>query len=126
VTVPGQNTTTTAAPPSPPAWLSESGRAYWADLIRHLPGGSVTPADAHTFGMLCNELATYAEADELVQEGGIVITGALGVLMANPALAIRDRSAGAVARWLTYLKVSPADRAGAPVQDGALRHRREH
>jgi len=109
-----------------PAWLSDTGRGYWADLLRHLPAGAVTPADSHALGMLANELATYADADSLVQEAGILITANNGDLVPNPALPIRDRASAAVARWSAFLRISPDTRQATKHPSGnAIRHRKE-
>src|SRR5689334_7358582 len=117
-------------PQSPPAWLSETGREYWADLYRHLPPTAITATEVHALAMLCNALAAYADADAVVQQAGIIITDAVGGLVPNPALVIRDRAEAAYARWSAYLRITPADRGlyEPPPKRGAraeLRHRRE-
>jgi P27 family predicted phage terminase small subunit len=113
---------------APPAWLSDDGKTYWADLLRHLDNGVVKPADVHAFAMLCNELATYAEADAIVQEAGILIDTGAG-LATNPALTIRSNAAAAVQKWSAYLRITPDDTSHRHREQSAagarLRHRRE-
>jgi P27 family predicted phage terminase small subunit len=122
-TPPGE--TSTPLEVAAPAWLSEGGRQYWADLARHLPPGQLRPADVHAFAMLCNELATYADADAIVQESGLLLESGVAGLVVNPALTIRNTAAAAMARWATYLRLTPGDQVDRRNPPG-LRHRREH
>jgi P27 family predicted phage terminase small subunit len=110
----------------PPAWLCEDGRGYWHDLARHLNPGVIKPADAHAMGMLCNALATYAEADKAVQDEGILWRGEGGAV-AHPALAIRAAAEASVAKWSAYLGITPADREAhrRTGEQARVRHRRE-
>lgn len=116
---------TTAHKVDPPAWLSEGGRQYWADLKRHIPDGWLKAADAHAFGMLCNELATYADADTIVNQEGLIVSGPMGSSLVNPALKVRSQAADAVAKWHAFLGITPADRNKRRRPAGTLPSRTE-
>lgn len=128
------NRATAAAPPGFPAWLPDlSGenptrhpaREHWDRLVPHLPPGVLTDTTAPTFALLCVALATYAEADQIIQAAGMLIPGDGGFLVENPALKIRDRADAQVAKWAKAFGLSPdgrpriappADTPGGPPQ----------
>jgi phage terminase small subunit len=81
--------------------------------------------------MLCTALATYFDADAIVQETGIVITaGQSDDLVQNPAVGIRERNDAIVAKWAKVFGLAPeppGKAAAAPAdQPRGMRHTREH
>jgi P27 family predicted phage terminase small subunit len=115
--------------PAAPDWLSNPAKELWTILAPQLPAGILAAADTTAFAMLCNALATYIEADGIVQQTGILITGPQGDLMDNPALRIRDRAAGDIQRLGSRFGMTPAERLPTitPPGDGPRRlpHLRE-
>ncbi|WP_433464154.1 P27 family phage terminase small subunit [Spirillospora sp. CA-128828] len=109
----GNTTTTVPAPVDPPDWLSPEAATIWHTLAPRTPPGALTEATAPAFAMLCNALATYTEADQLIQTAGILIAEGQG-LTPNPALAIRDRADTTVGKWAKLFGLLPDTRTAAP------------
>lgn len=102
------------APVDPPEWLSPDALDVWQTLAPQTAPGSLTEATAPTFAMLATALATYVEADQLIQSAGLLITAGMD-LVPNPALAIRERADATAAKWarLFGLLPDPSGRAKA-------------
>jgi len=112
-------------PLPPPDSLSGKARDTWTRLAPLVPDGRLTEATADMFAMLCTQIATWQEAEELVQETGI-LTVAGQDLVTNPALAIRDHADTMTARWAKAFGIAPdAPQAAAPSGRTGPRHLRE-
>lgn len=112
-------------PPLPPPRLSDEARAVWERLAPHTAPGSLTAGTADLFAMLCTQVATWHEADQLVSEAGI-LTASGAELGVNPALAVRDHADQMTMRWAKAFGLMPGTPAPAPPgRPGALRHLRE-
>lgn len=94
------------SPANPPAWLPTAAHEVWTQLAPHVPPGRLTPATAHAFAMLCVAVATYTEANQLVQDGGLLIAEGQA-LIPNPALAIRDRNDAIITKWAREFGLTP-------------------
>jgi phage terminase small subunit len=95
----------------------------WDRLAPHVPAGNLTPGNADLFGMLCTSLSTYAEADSIIAEAGLLITAGQD-LVPSPALQIRTQADGLAARWARTFGLTP-DAAPAKPQRGGMRHLKE-
>lgn len=102
----------------PPGWLEDDARGVWDRLAPVVPDGRLTPATAEGFALLCVALAAYTEADKLVTISGLLVAQGQDLVPA-PALAIRDRQGGDVARWLkTYGLTPDSQPPGKPQRPG--------
>jgi P27 family predicted phage terminase small subunit len=112
--------------PLPPQdGLSDRARDTWTRLAPLVPDGRLTEATADMFAMLCTQIATWREAEELVQETGI-LTVAGQDLVTNPALSIRDHADSMTARWAKAFGIAPdSPQAAMPQGRTGPRHLRE-
>lgn len=92
--------------PPPPAWLSTAAREVWQRLAPHVPPGTLTEASADLFGITCTTMATYTEADGIVESAGLLIAAGQD-LVPNPALAIRTTADAGIARWARVFGLIP-------------------
>ena len=99
-----------------PPWLSSDAREVWAALAPRTAAGTLTPATAWTFGFLCTEYASYIEAEQLVQEAGLLIADGQN-LVPNPALLLRRQADGIAGRWAAQFGLTPASARGAGESD---------
>jgi phage terminase small subunit len=115
----------TAAPAHlpPPDGLAPDAALIWDRLAPLVPAGKLNPATGDLFAMLCTQLATFWEADKLVQETGILTVDGLAITV-NPAVAIRDRADGMTMRWAKVFGLMPDQPQAAPQRPG-MRHLRE-
>lgn len=106
----------------PPSWLSAEAAEVWRTLAPHTAAGTLTPGTAWTFAMCCTELATYAEAEQLVQDAGMLIADGQ-TLGPNPALQQRRQADAVAARWLPQFGLTPesAAKLGGPADSGKAR-----
>ena len=125
MTSPARSIRGQAALPPPPD-LPDPTRAVWLRLAPHVPPGSLTPATSDLFAMLCTQVATWYEADQLVTDAGILSANGMD-LGPNPALTIRDHADQMTARWAKAFGLMPGTpQAPGPQRPaGQLRHLRE-
>ncbi|MEV5710158.1 P27 family phage terminase small subunit [Actinoallomurus sp. NPDC052274] len=109
-------------PVDPPEWLSDEAAEIWRALAPRTAPGTLTPSTAWAFAMLCTELATFADAEQLVQEAGIIVADGQN-LVPNPALAIRRQADGIAGRWAAQFGLTP-DSAAADAAAGQSRQMR--
>ena len=107
----GHKPTAAPAPVEPPPWLSAEAREVWAALAPRTAAGTLTPATAWTFALLCVEFSTYVEAEQLVQEAGLLIADGQN-LVPNPALQLRRQADGIAGRWAAQFGLTPASARG--------------
>lgn len=113
-----------SALPDPPEWLSAEARTLWDRLAPVVPPGNLTVASAELFGMLCTSLATYAEADGIINAAGLLITAGQD-LIPSPALQIRTQADGLAAKWARTFGLTPDAAPAKPAKGGGMRHLRE-
>lgn len=112
----GGGTTTVPAPggpPDPPDWLSTEAATIWHTLAPHTAPGTLHEGTAPAFALLATALATYIDAEQMVQTAGVLIAEGQG-LAPNPALSIRDRADATVAKWAKLFGLLPDARTAAP------------
>jgi len=110
-------------PPGPPGTLSAAARDVWERLAPHVPDGKLTAATADLFAMLCVQVATWHEADQLVNDAGLLIAAGQD-LVPSPALTIRVQADVMTGRWAKLFGLTPDVPAAAPSR-GGMRHLRE-
>lgn len=100
----------------PPTEISESAMAYWRLIRSQLdPVGVLTAPDAYALAMLCEELALYDKAKEILdKEGYIVENIATGAQKESPWVGIRNRAFMNSAKLMERFGLTPADRSRAP------------
>ena len=113
-----------SALPDPPEWLSDEARALWDRLAPVVPAGNLTVANAELFAMFCTSLATYAEADGIINAAGLLITAGQD-LIPSPALQIRTQADGLAGRWAKTFGLTPDAAPAKPARGGGMRHLRE-
>jgi phage terminase small subunit len=109
--------------PDPPESLSDEAREVWDRLAPHVPAGRLHDGTADMFAMLCTTIATWHEANGLVNDSGI-LTVAGQDLIPSPALAIRVQADAMTARWAKMFGLTPDTPATAAPRAG-VRHLRE-
>ena len=110
--------------PLPPDWLGEHGMAKWNKYAPHVHAiGLLTCVDYEQFAQYCAAHDHYHAANEAVKKLGNLITGAMGGLVANPAVRQRRDAQQAIRQLGGDFGLSPAARVGLKVGDkkaGAL------
>ncbi|MFI0406603.1 P27 family phage terminase small subunit [Actinomadura sp. 3N508] len=109
----GGTNTTVPAPVDPPDWLSDEATTIWHTLAPRTAPGTLTQGTAPAFALLATALATYIDADQMIQTAGVLIAEGQG-LAPNPALSIRDRADAAVGKWAKLFGLLPDARTAAP------------
>jgi phage terminase small subunit len=74
------------------------------------------------FAMLCVQIATWHEANQLVNDAGLLITAGQD-LIPSPALTIRVQADAMTEKWAKLFGLTP-DAPAAPARPG-MRHLRE-
>lgn len=95
--------------PKPPSHLSEAQRATWILCAPRLVG-RMTAARLDAFEAYCIERERWLSAEANVREHGPVLTlrndkGEVQKIVANPALAIAQKSAAAMQRLAKFLRL---------------------
>ena len=112
---PDEPTPETLAPGSPPpAWLSPRGREAWSDLLPLVQSMQIaTSVDPAAFAMLCDALAEYIDAREVViREGATYWTkGKVEMLRSRPEVTIASEAWRRAKMMLTEFGLTPASRS---------------
>lgn len=110
--------------PAPPS-LPEPARAVWERLAPLVPDGRLNPATADMFAMLCTQVATWHEANQLIAETGLLAATDTGAIGPSAALAVRSHADAMTARWAAAFGIAPDRPAAAPGKAAVVRHLRE-
>jgi P27 family predicted phage terminase small subunit len=104
-----------------PDWASDTARAIWErlgpGLIRR---GVLTAWDVDAFLVVCEALARYKAATQLVNGSALLVQGGSG-LMKNPALQVQAEAERTFLQFAARFGLTPSDRQGikTEVADGA-------
>lgn len=104
-----------------PDWISSGARLVWERLA---PGlirrGVLTMWDVDAFLVVCEALARYKAATQLVNGSALLVQGGSG-LMKNPALQVQAESERTFLQFAARFGLTPSDRQGikTEVADGA-------
>lgn len=101
-----------------PEWSSEQARAVWErlapDLIRR---GLLTSWDADAFYVVCEALARYKAATQLVNGSALLVQGGSG-LMKNPALQVQAEAERTFLQFAARFGMTPSDRQSIKTEVG--------
>lgn len=103
----------------PPEWISEGAQAVWERLAPSLRDrGLLTPWDVDTFAVLCDAVAQYREASELVARSGLLIKGQRGTeVRKNPAMQLVRDLAQTIRAYAQEFGLTPSARVGLSIED---------
>lgn len=121
--------TPAAQPVEPPAWLvalgvdpepgTETALDVWNQLAPDLEKtGVLTPWDVEHFAVFCDAVINHRRASEEVHKHGLLVYGAKGNLVRNPAVQVARDYADLMVRFGARFGLSPSDRAGLKVERG--------
>jgi P27 family predicted phage terminase small subunit len=104
------------AVPLPPPWLAANGLEAWGKYAPKLHAiGLLTGVDYEQFSQYCAAHDHFHAADKAVKELGNLIRGAMGGLVANPAVRQRRDAQQAIRQLGGDFGLSPASRVGLKV-----------
>jgi P27 family predicted phage terminase small subunit len=102
--------------PSAPARLSARAAAEWRRLAPvAVKLGTLTPADSRAFELLCETLASEAEARELIAKEGMTTTTDSGGVKPHPAVRVVETARAQAARLLADFGMTPRGRQSVDV-----------
>lgn len=114
---PGKRALVPPPKPSPsrprcPAYLSVYAKTVWRRLVPLLDDlGVLTEADRDTMAVLCQAVADFKAATELIASKGYLVQGRRkGEAVKNPMLQVRREAAREIATYSAMFGLSPADR----------------
>ena len=96
----------------PPEWLPELAKTMWQTVCPHLCKKKVLAVtDLHNLEIFCIEYATWRDANQHVKENGIVVEGATGGPIKNPARTVATEAMRQMAIFGGNLGLDPASRS---------------
>lgn len=94
-----------------PDYLSTYAKSVWRRIVPQLDDmGVLARIDRETLAILCETVAKWREAAEVMQRG-ILTTGQRGEAVKNPAWQIYRDSARLISQYSAMFGLSPSDRA---------------
>lgn len=101
-----------------PDWASDHARGIWARLAPGLAErGVLTEWDTDAFLVLCEALARYKAATQLVNGSALLVQGGTG-LMKNPALQVQSDAERVFLQFAARFGLTPSDRQAIKVEVG--------
>jgi P27 family predicted phage terminase small subunit len=95
----------------PPEWLSERAASMWRMIVPELLREQVVAlTDLHNVEAFCVAYDNWRMAQESVQEHGIVVAGATGGPMKNPALTAANETMRQMVTFGSLLGLDPSSR----------------
>lgn len=108
--------------PKPPTWLSKRGRKCWREIAPWLhQNGLLTRLDQTALALLCEPLADYLAAREIVDEAAaekgtrFVTTTDKGNIIQHPAVGVMNKAWEKVVKLLREFGMTPSARAAIHV-----------
>ncbi|MCU1680848.1 MAG: phage terminase, small subunit, family [Amycolatopsis sp.] len=99
-----------------PDWASGQARGIWERLAPGLEASGVLTAwDTDAFLVLCEALARYKSATQLVNGSALLVQGGSG-LMKNPALQIQAEAERTFLTFASRFGLTPSDRQSIKVE----------
>lgn len=115
-----------SAPARKPPWVKGLAAKHWGTIAPWLKRSNLlTSLDAVACGLLCDALADYLEAGEVVEqaavEGGVkfVATTDKGNIIQHPAVGVRNKAWERAVKLLREFGMTPSARAGLHLSEGA-------
>lgn len=98
---------------SPPDGLGEAGQRIWNETAPHLHAlGLLTVLDRPLLLLYCSAWDEWTQAEEMLNEHGVLMPDSRGGLKPNPALRVRRSAADKIFRFGSDFGLSPSSRAG--------------
>ncbi|MCV6612433.1 MAG: phage terminase small subunit P27 family [Amphritea sp.] len=95
----------------PPDWLPELGREMWKTVCPHLCKEKVLAVtDLHNLEAFCSAYATFREAALEIAGSGLVVTGATGGPVKNPAVTVKNEAMRQMVMFGGALGLDPSAR----------------
>lgn len=95
----------------PPEWLNENAATMWRMVAKELCAQAVLCAtDLHNLEMFCIAYANSRDAQDHIQQNGIVMTGSMGGPVKNPALTVLNEAMRQMASFGGMLGLDPSSR----------------
>ena len=127
---PGKRAINTAEPDftkvthvDPPEWLRPRAAAMWEQMIVELlREGVLAVTDLHNVEAFCVAYDKWRMAEDAVQQHGILVEGAMGGFIKNPALTAANEALRQIAMFGGMLGLDPSSRQriiGAGNKSGA-------
>lgn len=105
------------AAPVPPDELEPAARKHWDRLVADLAtSGVALRADSTALAGLCDQLATFDYANEMLRSGGWTVATEFGE-KASPFVQIRNAAWRAAASMLAEFGLTPSSRSRVKVGD---------
>jgi P27 family predicted phage terminase small subunit len=99
--------------PECPEWLSEEAVGVWDALVRPLHAkGLLTLWDVEAFTVFCEAVVHHRHACQAVAHTDILVKGALGNMVKNPALQIARDTAQTIRAFAQEFGLTPSARSG--------------
>lgn len=96
----------------PPEWLGENAAKVWKMVVPELLRAKVLAlTDLHNVEAFCTAYDNWRMAQDAVREHGIVVTGAMGGPMKNPALTAANEAMRQMVTFGSMLGLDPASRS---------------
>ena len=96
----------------PPEWLGENATKVWQMVVPELLKAKVLAlTDLHNVEAFCTAYDNWRMAQDAVREHGIVVTGAMGGPMKNPALTAANEAMRQMVTFGSMLGLDPASRS---------------
>jgi P27 family predicted phage terminase small subunit len=94
-----------------PDWLDELGKGIWKTIVPHLCKEKVLAVtDLHNVEAFCSAYSTFRAAEIHISENGLVVEGATGGPMKNPACTVKNESLRQMTMYGAALGLDPASR----------------
>lgn len=98
--------------PEPPYWMAETAAEVWHRVAPWLTETKILAAtDLHNLEAFCVAYQRWREAQDDIDKNGLVVTGAQGGPMKNPACTVANESLRQVATFGAALGLDPSSRA---------------
>ncbi|MFA0901920.1 phage terminase small subunit P27 family [Vibrio cholerae] len=94
-----------------PDWMGEYGKALWETVVPMLCKEKVLCAtDVQNLEVYCSAYDQFRESEELIKQMGLVVVGATGGPVKNPALTSKNEAIKQMASFGGMLGLDPSSR----------------
>ncbi|MNL32196.1 Phage terminase, small subunit [compost metagenome] len=94
-----------------PEWMGEFGRALWDTVVPQLCGQRLILAtDVQNLEVYCAAYNQFREAEQHIAKNGLVVDGAQGGAVKNPALTAKNEAVKQMATYGAMLGLDPSSR----------------
>lgn len=102
--------------PVKPRILQGIAKTEWKRITKELHGlGLLTEVDRTALAVYCQNWQRWCEAEKELEKGGLVTTTEKGYMMQNPYVAIANKAAENMKKFLVEFGMTPASRSRVKV-----------